>query len=67
MASEPRHEVRERLHHLLMALQLLGRRDRAWPQQQRIAQIGQAAARRLAVLVLNGNEPSSPGTKEGAT
>jgi hypothetical protein len=53
MAIEPQHEVRERLNHVLLALQILARRSIPWERRQRIAQLGLSSARRLAELVLN--------------
>jgi len=62
MASDPQHQVRERLNLVLLALQILARQSRPQAQQQRIAQIGLASARRLTALVLNGRAHPSPET-----
>jgi len=53
MSGEPRDSLRERLNHVLLALQILARREHPRSQQRRIAQIGLASARTLAALMLH--------------
>ena len=67
MATEPQHHVREQLNHVLLALQILARRQRPWQQQQRIAQIGLASARRLAASILNPSGSSESDARGGPT
>jgi hypothetical protein len=68
MAVDPQDRIRERLANVLLALQLLARRPRPWDQQQRLARIGIAEARRLASMVLGGEGSRGPRqTREDAT
>jgi hypothetical protein len=51
-------QIQGQLAAVHLALQLLGRRRRPWGQQRRIARIGLASARKLAVLMVCGRGPS---------
>jgi hypothetical protein len=67
MAIDRREQIREQLTHVYLAFQMLARRGRPWDQQQRIANIGLAATRKLAAMLMQGREPPSPRTRESAT
>jgi hypothetical protein len=68
MTVDPQHDIRGRLTNVLLALQLIAHRPRPWDQQQRLARIGIAEARRLAGMVLNGDDDARPSqTRQGAT
>jgi hypothetical protein len=54
MEVDRRTQIRGQLAAIQLALQLLVRRRRPWGQQRRIARIGLASARKLAVLMVGG-------------
>lgn len=65
VADVPSEQIRSKLASVLLALEIMGRRNRPWEQQRRIAALGFTSARTLADMLLE-TDPG-PGPEERVT